>query len=113
MTFFADHPGLLVLGVCLIAGVALIVMGALRLLRAAGSLRKRVAAYQELPFRGELELAEARLAAAERRAASIPALLARSRTALAEIQAARAKVVAIQTTLSTLLRLSGFVLKGS
>lgn len=111
MTFVAAHPGLLVLAICLIAGLVLIVAGALRLVRAAVHLKKRFATYQQLPFARELELAEARLAAAERRAASVPELLARSRAALSEIQAARARVVVIKTTLAGLLRLSGFVLR--
>ncbi|MBD5635880.1 MAG: hypothetical protein IAI49_15545 [Candidatus Eremiobacteraeota bacterium] len=78
------HIGFYVYVFCALVAVALGALGADRLVRTGSALRKRLAAYADLPLRSDFALAERRIAIAERAVDRVPPLLARCETAVHE-----------------------------
>ena len=87
-----DHVGLLVLAGCAVIAIALVAAGIIRVVRETLALKRRVLAYADLPLREDFRLAGRRIALAERRIDTIPVLTARAERAVAEIDAARARI---------------------
>jgi hypothetical protein len=89
-----EHFGLFVLAGGALLAVALVVVGLIRLVRSALVLKKRVFGYAELPLLTELRGFEERMALADAAVAQVPVLEARYERALAELAAARDRIVA-------------------
>jgi hypothetical protein len=85
-------PGLIAFGVGAVVGIAFIVAGVIRLARPGLALKARLDGYANLPLFKELELAEARLAIAERALSRAPILQQRAIRALRDLESARDRV---------------------
>ncbi len=103
------HLGLLILAGCLVFAIVLAATGVIALARAGLALKKRVAAYRELPlFRGDLERTQLQIATAERRIDSVPGLAARGRRAFGELDAVRRRNRLIALSLIAVVRRAYF-----
>jgi hypothetical protein len=96
---------LYVLAAGVLIGLMLVAAGALGLVSRGIALRKRFEGYAELPVFKDAELAEARLAIAERAVGTVPSLQMRANRAMREIDDARERIAASLFTVSTGVRL--------
>ena len=98
------HLGLYVLGAAVIVSLAFAGIGIARVARTGLRLKARVEAYGDLSVVKVLELTEARVDAAQRRALGIPRLMARAQSAVVDINAAVLRVRAIVETIRFFVR---------
>jgi hypothetical protein len=88
-----EHIGLLILAACIVLGLALAVLGVVRVVRHGVALKRRLEAYKNLPLRAEVDAAGWRVAAGERAmSVRLPALIVRSRRAVVELDTARRRL---------------------
>ena len=84
--------GVITLLVCLALALALVLVGVLRAVRDGLRLKKRVAAYRELPILGLVAATEGRIASAERSIDGLQVLALRVDAVFAEFDAARLRL---------------------
>jgi hypothetical protein len=87
------HAGLWLLALFGVLGASCVALGFWRLIREGIALKKRLEAYADLPLRIDIALAQRRIALAERRIETVPALVARADGAYRQIDLARRRVL--------------------
>jgi hypothetical protein len=101
----SSHLALYVVLSGLVLALIAVSAGTLRLVLQSRALKKRLDDLANLPFLPTLELTSARLDIASRALDKVPELEARTLRAIAELQAARARIIAAAGTLRTTAQL--------
>jgi hypothetical protein len=108
----AELASLSVLVLGFVAAIALVVAGAGRVVRDAKRLQRHVESYRSLPLGKTIELTQARVAYAARRADTIPSLIARAHAAITQIEEARVRLTNNASSVALWVRVAGSILGG-
>lgn len=106
------HLDLIIFGIGLVAGVALLAFGALRLKKIADPLKVRVDGYADLPIRGYVDRAMTKVERASQSIGRAPALIYRAQAARRDSANAFSKITVVLTSPTSLWRLGEVLVTG-
>gem|GEM_PF-3643275 len=106
------HLDFIIFGIGLVAGIALLAFGALRLKNIADPFKARIDGYVDLPIKGYVDRAMTKVERASQSIRRAPGLIYRAQAARRDSANAFSKITAVLTTPTSLWRLGEVIVTG-